>query len=212
MDRGVGQTAGMAIKAVLFDYSGVLTTGLDMPTDDVPYDPEALFTEMVQSLMTTEPDPWQELERGEISLASYLAHIESKVPGAGALLDADSPLNVMGNLQLLDDRLAIVSELKEQGLRVGLVTNNVAEWQPLWRPRLPEGLFEFMIDSAEVGCRKPEPAIYELALEKLGLSDPATVVFVDDFEWNVTGATEVGMVGVHCTADLDLRATLADLC
>lgn len=203
-----GQTASMAIEAVLFDYSGVLTTGLHLPTEDVPYDPDALLTEMINSLTTTEPDPWQELERGEISLSAYLAHVEAKVSGASALLAADSPSNVMGSLQLLEDRLAVAEELKQRGLRVGLVTNNVAEWRPLWRPRLPPELFEIVIDSAEVGCRKPEPAIYELALEQLGLTDPSTVVFVDDFEWNVTGATDIGMVGVHCTADIDLRAAL----
>lgn len=201
----------MALEALLFDYSGVLTTGLHLPTENVPYDPDALFLEMANSLMSVEPDPWHELERGEISLASYIAHLEVKVPGAGALLAADSPNNVLGALELLDDRLAIVAELKERGLRVGLVTNNVAEWRPLWRPRLPDGLFEFLIDSAEVGCRKPEPAIYYLAMQKLGLSDPATVAFIDDFDWNVTGATNVGMVGVHCTPDLDLRAALAEL-
>lgn len=201
----------MAIEAILFDYSGVLTTGLHMRTEDVPYDPDALFLEMVHSLSTTEPDPWQELERGEISLAAYISHIESKVPGAGSLLAAESADNVMGILELRDERIALVAELKERGVRVGLVTNNVAEWEQLWRPRLPEGLFEIMIDSSQVGCRKPEPAIYELALEQLGIADPATVVFVDDFDWNVTGATDVGMIGVHCTAELDLRAAITAL-
>lgn len=202
---------GVAIEVVLFDYSGVLTTGLSMPTDDVPYDADLLLTEMIHSLSTTDPDPWQELERGEISLDSYIAHIESTVPGAGALFAVDSEHNAMGSLELLDHRIALVGDLKDQGLRVGLVTNNVAEWQPLWRPRLPDGLFECVIDSAEVGCRKPEPAIYQLALDQLGVSDPATAIFVDDFEWNVAGATDVGMIGLHCTADLDLAAVIAEL-
>lgn len=201
----------MAIEAILFDYSGVLTTGLHMPTEDVPYDPDTLFLEMAHSLSTTDPDPWQELERGEISLDTYIDHIESKVPGAGSFLTAESANNVMGSLQLRDERIALVAELKERGVRVGLVTNNVAEWEQLWRPRLPEGLFEIMIDSSQVGCRKPEAAIYELALDQLGIVDPATVVFVDDFDWNVTGATDVGMIGVHCTADLDLRAEITAL-
>jgi len=109
-------------------------------------------------------------------------------------------------LVILEDRIALAAELKVSGLRVGVVTNNVAEWQPYWKPRLPEGLFEIVIDSAEVGCRKPEPAIYELALEQLSVRDPATVMFIDDFEWNVVGASEVGMVGLHCTPDLDLRS------
>ena len=45
----------MVIEAVLFDYSGVLTTSLHMPTDDVPYDPDALFVEMAAALASAEP-------------------------------------------------------------------------------------------------------------------------------------------------------------
>jgi len=40
----------VAIEAVLFDYSGVLTTSLHMPTEDVPYDPDALLSEMITAL------------------------------------------------------------------------------------------------------------------------------------------------------------------
>lgn len=201
----------MAIEAVLFDYSGVLTTSLHMPTDDVPYDPDALLTEMVAALASPEPHPWHELERGEISLQSFIAHVESKVPGAGVLFDASNADNVMGSLDLVPERLAVAAELKQRGVRTGLVTNNVAEWKPFWLPGLPPGLFEIVIDSADVGHRKPEPAIYQLALRQMGIDDPSTVLFIDDFEWNVTGAIEIGMMGLHCPAELDLRAALNDL-
>ena len=70
------------------------------------------------------------------------------------------------------------------------------------------GLFEIVIDSAGVGHRKPEPGIYELAMQRLGIVEPSTVLFIDDFEWNVAGATDIGMVGLHCPADLDLRSAL----
>ena len=201
----------MVIEAVLFDYSGVLTTSLHMPTDDVPYDPDALFVEMAAALASTEPHRWHELERGEISLVDFCAGVEALVPGASSLFAMDGAHNVMANLSLIDDRLALVGELKAQGLRTGLVTNNVAEWQPFWLPRLPEWLFEIVIDSAGVGHRKPEPEIYELAMQRLGIVEPSTVLFIDDFEWNVAGATDIGMVGLHCTADLDLRCAVRSL-
>ena len=53
---------------------------------------------------------------------------------------------------------------------MALLTNNVREWEPLWRAKLPEldEIFELVVDSAFVGMRKPEPAIYELTLERLG--------------------------------------------
>jgi epoxide hydrolase-like predicted phosphatase len=201
----------VTIETVLFDYSGVLTTSLHMPTEDVPYDPEALLTEMIAALVSPDANPWHELERGEISLDAYINYAESRVPGAGVLFAVESEHNVMASLELLDDRIAIARELKQQGLRVGLVTNNVAEWQQFWLPRLPGGLFEIMIDSADVGHRKPEPAMYELAMQRLGICDPSTVLFIDDFEWNVTAAVATGMVGLHCPSDFDLRAAIQGL-
>ena len=200
----------MTITTVLFDYSGVLTTPLDFPVIGVPYDPNALIAEMAGALSNDDADPWHELERGERSLASYVEYIEARVPGASVLFEPKSSINVMACLQLIDERLRLVADLKAADFRVGLVTNNVAEWQPLWRPRLPGGLFEVVVDSAYVGCRKPEPAIYQLAMNMLGLDNPSEVVFVDDFRSNVAGADAVGMVGLHCDPRTDLRATLVN--
>ena len=63
-----------------------------------------------------------------------------------------------------------VRELRGRGVRAALLTNNVREWEPLWRAKLPEidELFEVVVDSAFVGLRKPDPAIFELTLERLG--------------------------------------------
>ena len=50
-----------------------------------------------------------------------------------------------------------------------MLTNNVREWEPLWRPMLPvDEIFETVVDSGFVGCRKPESKIYALTLERIG--------------------------------------------
>jgi len=198
----------VAIEAVLFDYSGVLTTSLDVPSGDMPFDLDAVVGEFIVALSSSEPHPWHELERGEMSLGEFCSYVESRVEGASALFAVESELNVMANLQLLDERIELVRELKASGYRVGLVTNNVAEWQPLWRPGIPTGLFEMVMDSADVGCRKPEPEIYQRALDAMNIARPATALFVDDFEWNVAGAEAVGMTGLHCASGSDLRASV----
>ena len=66
--------------------------------------------------------------------------------------------------------IELMRELRGGGLRAALLTNNVREWEPLWRAKLPEidELFEVVVDSAFVGMRKPDPAIYSLTLERLG--------------------------------------------
>ena len=70
------------------------------------------------------------------------------------------------NQELFDHYAAL---RRERGLRFALCTNNVREWESLWRALLPiDELFEVVVDSAFVGTRKPEPAIYAITLERLG--------------------------------------------
>jgi putative hydrolase of the HAD superfamily len=91
---------------------------------------------------------------------------------------------------------------RDHGLRFALCTNNVREWEPLWRAKLPiDDLFEVVVDSAFVGTRKPEPEIYAITLERLGLP-PEACAFVDDLERNVDAANQAGMRGIvfHDTA------------
>ena len=92
-----------------------------------------------------------------------------------------------------------VRELRGRGVRAALLTNNVREWEPLWRSKLPEvdELFEVVVDSAFVGLRKPDPAIFELTLERLGGPSPERCVFVDDLELNCDAARELGMAAVR---------------
>jgi putative hydrolase of the HAD superfamily len=87
--------------------------------------------------------------------------------------------------------------LRDRGFRMAVLTNNVREWQPLWRPVFPiDEIFELVVDSGFVGMRKPEREIYELTLERLGLR-AEDCLFVDDTEVNVDAARELGMAAVH---------------
>jgi putative hydrolase of the HAD superfamily len=103
---------------------------------------------------------------------------------------------LMGALRPNEPMFAYLRGLREKGLRLALLTNNVREWEPYWRPKLPvDELFEVVVDSGFVGMRKPEPGIYELMLERLGLPGDACA-FVDDLEVNVAAAREHGMHGI----------------
>ena len=94
------------------------------------------------------------------------------------------------NAEMID----FVRELRGRGLRTALLTNNVREWEPLWRAKLPEidELFEIVVDSGFVGMRKPDPEIYELTLERLGGPSAGECVFLDDIEVNCEAAREPG--------------------
>jgi putative hydrolase of the HAD superfamily len=72
----------------------------------------------------------------------------------------------------------------------------VREWEPLWRAKLPvDEIFHVVVDSAFVGTRKPEPRIYEITLERLGV-DPQAALLLDDIEANCTAARELGINAV----------------
>ena len=86
-----------------------------------------------------------------------------------------------------------------RGFRMAILTNNVREWEELWRAKLPlDEIFEVIVDSAFVGMRKPDPPIYELTVERIGAGlGAADCLFVDDVEPNVIAARELGMTAIH---------------
>jgi putative hydrolase of the HAD superfamily len=81
---------------------------------------------------------------------------------------------------------------------MAILTNNVREWEPIWRAKLPvDEIFEVVVDSAFVGMRKPDPEIYELTLERLDPVAPAECLFIDDTEINCEAAAALGIRPVH---------------
>jgi putative hydrolase of the HAD superfamily len=191
------------ISGVISDFGGVLTSpllvafarlqeGIDVPT-------EAYGEAMAHSLAGDGVHPLFALERGEISEAEFIARVER---GLEATLGRSVSLHGFG--ALLMDELHPNHELfdhfralrRDNGLRFALCTNNVREWEPLWRPKLPiDEVFDVVVDSAFVGTRKPEPEIYAITLERLGLP-AAACVFLDDLEVNVEAARAAGMHGI----------------
>src|SRR6187551_3805361 len=103
--------------------------------------------------------------------------------------------------------------LHERGYRMAILTNNVREWEPHWRSMLPvDEIFELVVDSGFEGVRKPDPAIYELTLERLGVA-PQAALFLDDLEVNCEAARVLGMEAVWfrstAQAIADVEAALA---
>lgn len=96
-----------------------------------------------------------------------------------------------------EEMIALMRELGGS-FRMALLTNNVREWEPLWRAKLPvDEIFETVVDSAFVGMRKPDPEIYELTLARLGGIRPGECLFVDDTAANCEAARALGWSAVH---------------
>ena len=109
-----------------------------------------------------------QLEKGEISEVEFFSLLEG-VLGGDVTLEGFGD-HYFEHLHPNDEMIELMRRLRDRGLRMALLTNNVREWEPLWRAKLPDidEIFEVVVDSAFVGMRKPEPGIYELTLERLG--------------------------------------------
>ncbi|MFL5833964.1 MAG: HAD family hydrolase [Solirubrobacterales bacterium] len=191
------------ITTVISDFGGVLTTPLLAAfaafQDDSGISPEALGRAMREGLAEGEEIPLFKLERGEISEDEFIEGLET---GLKSILGHRPHLHhfrhqFFGALDPNEEMIALMRELKTRGLRMAMLTNNVREWEPLWRSMLPvDEIFEEIVDSAFVGCRKPEARIYQLTLERVG-SPAEACLFIDDLQVNCEAAEAAGMTAVH---------------
>ena len=190
------------IRALISDFGGVLTSplaaGFLAYQEEARISLEDLGRAMQDATEAYGEHPLYALERGEISEQEFARRLAERLHDGFdlgrlrelyfELLEPNAPM------------IAFIGEQRGRGLRTALLTNNVREWEPLWRAKLPEldEIFEVVVDSAFVGMRKPEPRIYELTVERLGGGLRAEdCLFLDDIEVNCDAARALGMTAVH---------------
>jgi len=191
------------IKAVVSDFGGVLTSPLVESfmafQDQTGITTETLGKAMQAATEANGENPLFEMERGEITEDAFLALLtEHLEPLLGHHPEMHRFREIYFEaLQPNPQMIELMRELKAEGYRMAMLTNNVREWEPLWRSMLPvDEIFETVVDSGFVGCRKPESKIYALTLERLG--EPAgACLFVDDVLVNCEGARKAGLHAVH---------------
>lgn len=192
------------LRAVISDFGGVLTNRLIEAfaafQDETGISMEQLGRGMQKVAERDGEYPLFRLERGEVSEEDFL---EGLAWGLEPELGHRPKLHrfreiwfeaLHGNEPMLE----VMRDLRDRGYRMAILTNNVREWEELWRAKLPvDEIFELVVDSAWVGMRKPDPRIYELTVERLGGVDLGECLFVDDNEANIEAARALGMTAVH---------------
>jgi putative hydrolase of the HAD superfamily len=187
------------IEAVISDFGGVLTTPLAdsfqafQDTSGVPL--EELGKAMAAIGARLGVNPLFELETGRLSEVEFLTQIGVQLSEQlGRPVDMDGfGERYFAHLEPNDEMIAYMRALRERGYKLAICTNNVREWEQRWRAMLPvDEIFDVVVDSAFVGARKPEPRIYELTLEALGV-EAAAALLIDDIEANCTGARALGI-------------------
>ncbi|MBL8056312.1 MAG: HAD family phosphatase [Anaerolineales bacterium] len=105
--------------------------------------------------------------------------------------------------------LAYIRSLRPR-YKTGIISNAWVGMRAMHQPRLNESTFDLIVYSAEEGLAKPDPALYQRTLARLGVA-PAEAVFVDDVPENVAAARALGMAGVHFQPGVDVPAEFAAL-
>jgi epoxide hydrolase-like predicted phosphatase len=217
------------VALVIFDYGGVISERmLDDLTEfedrmGYPHDSvhRLLFGEIPPG---SDGDPvdgaydegpvhdFHLLETGRLGFDEYLAGIVRRAPQhLGRELEPDAFLEFTQatSVRVQWPIVHEIRRLRDEQIPLALLTNNVKEFGDSWRASFPvDELFEIVVDSSEVGMRKPDPRIYELTCAR-ARTRPDAAVFLDDNADNVAAARALGIETVH--VGHDPLATVADL-
>ena len=192
----------MEIDAALFDFGGVLVhegSVNDFARLAPHADPAEVLRHAIGPYHEDHNHPWHRVERGELDMAEWYTLTVAALAEAGI----DVVIPTSGSVLFTPNEPVVeaVREVRAAGGRTAVVTNNVRELSHTWRPVLPlDELFDTIVDSCEVGLRKPNPAIYLLAVERLGVP-PERAVLLDDIESNLRGAEAAGLRAIHVEPD-----------
>jgi len=191
------------VRGLLVDFGGVLTTNV-FDSFRAFCEDEGLDPQAIKRLFRVDPRALEcvrGLERGDLTEEQFAERfgelLELEPERRGGLVD-----RMFGHIQEDGDMVEALRRARAQGVRTGLISNSMGAGR-YDRSTFPE-LFDGVVISGDEGMHKPEPAIYELGAERVGLP-AADCVFVDDLRENCEGAEAVGMTAVlHRGADTTL--------
>ena len=179
------------IRAVLFDFAGVLTSS---PWTAMTAAGGGNLELLIGTYEEDTDHPWHQVERGELGIAEWAVAVTELGQAQGIEVDFAPLQSMLGDMTVHHSIVERIRTLRTEGYQLALVTNNVREGSAMWRAKVPvDELFDVVVDSSEVGMRKPNPAIFHHTLEQLGGTPAHVAVFLDDSPGNVVGAQRAGL-------------------
>jgi epoxide hydrolase-like predicted phosphatase len=178
----------MAIKAVIFDFGGVLTTNI---TSRFTY---ALYR---GTKYHRKPEPkaflniLHKFSKGKISEREFFEKT-SKIIGKDEKKIRDVWQGILHKSKYRKEMFILIEKLRENGYKVAVLSNTNPTHQQHYSKRGDYDHFHVKILSNLVGYRKPSKAIYKLALRKLKIR-PEEAVFIDDLKRNILPARRIGI-------------------
>lgn len=209
------------IRAIIFDFGGVITSS--------PFEAFARFeverglpSGTIRGLNATNPDTnaWARFERAEILPDAFDEQFSSEALTAGYAIRGSDVLALLAG-DIRPAMVAMIDEIKADGYQIGCITNNVPAGKGAGMARTTEMAdaiatvmkrFDHVIESSKAGIRKPDPRIYQMMCDALGIA-PVHCVYLDDLGINCKPAAALGMHAIKVVSEaqalLDLRAALA---
>jgi epoxide hydrolase-like predicted phosphatase len=198
--------------AVVFDYGGVFSAspheGMSRGDQVLGLPPGTLVELLGFGFDAPEPEPgapytngWQQLEVDEITFEEYgtwVAERSVAITGRPLTVGEVFAAGFGGGMGVFWPMVHQAMHLKQAGYRLAICTNNAVAFRDGWKSQVPLELFDVIVDSSEVRLRKPDPRIYELVGELLGVALERSV-FIDDHPRNVAAAASLGMRAIHVT-------------
>jgi putative hydrolase of the HAD superfamily len=206
----------LAIEAVIWDFGGVFTTS--------PFEAfnryeaaKGLPRDFIRTINATHPDTnaWARFERAEIDAAGFDTAFLAESSALGHPVRGAHVLPLLSG----DIRPAMVEALKlcKTRFKVGCITNNMAQGRGPSMSATAEGahraadimaLFDAVIESSKAGVRKPDPRIYQMMCELIGVEAKACV-YLDDLGVNCKPAAALGMTAIKVVGETQALDDLA---
>lgn len=206
----------MTYSAVIFDFGGVITSSPFEAFNRLEAT-RGLPQDFVRRINARDGDTnaWALFERAEIDAEEFDRRFAAEARASGHDLDGASVLAVLAGT-VRPAMVAVLDTLKTKGYRLGCITNNVPSGHGAGMARSADAhdeleqifaRFEHVIESSKAGVRKPDPRIYLMMCEALGLT-PQDCVYLDDLGINCKPAAALGMHAIKVTSG---EQALADL-
>ena len=196
------------IKAILFDFGGVITTS---PFDAFgEYEREAeVPSGVIRKINSINPDTnaWAKYERNEVSRDQFISSFEDEAVAFGVSLSAERVLKCL-ETTIRPNMVDAIKSLRT-GYKLAILTNNlqqssndstVDKKSPTAHLDTVINLVDDVIESSKIGARNPERAFYEEACRVINV-DPAECVFLDDLGINLKPARKMGMRTIKVTSE-----------
>ena len=204
-------------SAVIFDFGGVITSSPFEAFNRLESERE-LPRDLVRRINAADPDTnaWAQFERAEIDAAAFDGLFAAEAARLGHALPGSDVLAVIAG-SVRPEMVAALDRLKAAGFALGCITNTVpsgggagmaADSHKASRYAEIFARFDHVIESSKAGIRKPDPRIYQMMCDMLGLT-PAQCVYLDDLGINCKPAATLGMHAIKVTSGAQALAELS---